>query len=82
MLGAEQGPAPPRRCLAALTEGGKVKAEVVVLPDGEQFKSLEVLQRVWDKVRGSPRPRPPALAAPFAFPSLLFYSTQNRKGAH
>lgn len=38
-----------RRCLAAVTEGGKVKAEVVILPDGEQHKSLEVLQKVWDK---------------------------------
>ena len=26
-----------------------IKAEVVVLPDGEQHKTLEVLQAVWDK---------------------------------
>ena len=32
-----------------MTEGGRVKAELVILPDGEQFKSLEVLQKVWDK---------------------------------
>jgi 3-dehydroquinate synthase len=32
-----------------VTAGGKIKAEVVVLPDGEQHKSLEVLQKVWDK---------------------------------
>lgn len=32
-----------------MTEGGKIKAEVVILPDGEQYKSLEVLQKVWDK---------------------------------
>lgn len=32
-----------------MTAGGKIKAEVVVLPDGEQHKSLEVLQKVWDK---------------------------------
>ena len=32
-----------------MTEGGAVKAEVVILPDGEQHKSLEVLQKVWDK---------------------------------
>ena len=36
------------RCLQSVTRDG-VKAEVVVLPDGEQHKSLEVLQRVWDR---------------------------------
>jgi 3-dehydroquinate synthase len=36
------------RCLAALTADGRVTAHAVVLPDGEQFKTLEVLQRVWD----------------------------------
>ncbi|KAL3157215.1 hypothetical protein ABBQ38_001452 [Trebouxia sp. C0009 RCD-2024] len=29
--------------------GGKHDVEVVSLPDGEQYKSLEVLQQVWDK---------------------------------
>ena len=39
-----------QRCLAAVTGGGGgIKAEVVVLPDGEQHKTLEVLQAVWDK---------------------------------
>jgi 3-dehydroquinate synthase len=43
-------PVPPlRRCIASVTAGGQVKAEVVVLPDGEQHKSLEVLQKVWDR---------------------------------
>ena len=37
------------RCLAAVTAGGAVKAEVVILPDGEQYKTLDVLQKVWDK---------------------------------
>lgn len=37
------------RCLAAVTADGAVKAEVVILPDGEQYKSLDVLQKVWDK---------------------------------
>ena len=38
------------RCLAAVTGGGSgLKAEVVLLPDGEQYKSLDVLQKVWDK---------------------------------
>lgn len=32
-----------------MTGDGRVKAEVVILPDGEQHKSLEVLQAVWDK---------------------------------
>lgn len=37
------------RCIQAITADGRIKAEVVLLPDGEQYKSLEVLQRVWDK---------------------------------
>lgn len=32
-----------------MTGDGRVKAEVVTLPDGEQHKNLEVLQKVWDK---------------------------------
>lgn len=37
------------RCLAAVTGDGRVRGEVVILPDGEQYKSLDVLQKVWDK---------------------------------
>lgn len=37
------------RCVAAITAGGGIKVEVVLLPDGEQYKSLDVLQKVWDK---------------------------------
>ncbi len=37
------------RCLHSITAGGGIKAEVVILPDGEQHKTLEVLQMVWDK---------------------------------
>eukprot|EP00891_Asterochloris_glomerata_P000746 jgi/Astpho2/746/fgenesh1_pm.00016_%23_3_t len=37
------------RCLQALSQGGKHDIETVVLPDGEQFKSVEVLMKVWDK---------------------------------
>lgn len=37
------------RCLQTITAGGKHEVEVVSLPDGEQYKSLEVLQQVWDK---------------------------------
>lgn len=37
------------RCIKAVTGDGRVKAEVVTLPDGEQHKNLEVLQKVWDK---------------------------------
>lgn len=37
------------RCIQAVTGDGRVKAEVVTLPDGEQHKNLEVLQKVWDK---------------------------------
>jgi 3-dehydroquinate synthase len=43
------GPLYLDRCLAAITGDGRIRAEVVVLPDGEQHKSLEVLQLVWDK---------------------------------
>ncbi|KAK9833984.1 hypothetical protein WJX81_000678 [Elliptochloris bilobata] len=44
------GPLYLDRCRAAL-EGGieGIKAEAVVLPDGEQYKSTEVLMQVWDK---------------------------------
>ena len=43
-------PPPPHRCVASLTGGGSgIKVEAVVLPDGEQHKSLGVLQAVWDK---------------------------------
>ncbi|DBA92113.1 TPA: hypothetical protein ACH3X1_015839 [Trebouxia sp. C0004] len=37
------------RCIKALSSGGRHEIQVVTLPDGEQFKSLEVLQQVWDK---------------------------------
>ncbi|DBA95194.1 TPA: hypothetical protein ACH3X3_013097 [Trebouxia sp. C0006] len=37
------------RCINALSSGGRHEILVVTLPDGEQFKSLEVLQQVWDK---------------------------------
>ena len=42
-------PLPDCRCLDAVTDDGRVRAEVVVLPDGEQHKNLEVLAKVWDK---------------------------------
>ena len=35
--------------MQALSQGGKHDIETVVLPDGEQFKSVEVLMKVWDK---------------------------------
>ncbi len=39
-----------RRCYAALkADNSKLQIEHVVLPDGEQYKSLDVLQKVWDK---------------------------------
>jgi len=42
------------RCHAALKAGNsKLQIEHVVLPDGEQYKSLDVLQLVWDKALGS-----------------------------
>lgn len=35
--------------METIKAGGKHDVEVVSLPDGEQHKSLEVLQQVWDK---------------------------------
>lgn len=38
------------RCIAAISGGdGRIKVECVVLPDGEQFKSVDVLSQIWDK---------------------------------
>ncbi|KAK9908689.1 hypothetical protein WJX75_001464 [Coccomyxa subellipsoidea] len=38
------------RCRAALTSNNSgLQVEDVILPDGEQYKSLDVLQQVWDK---------------------------------
>lgn len=37
------------RCMAAVTGDGRVSATTVILPDGEQYKDLEVLKQVWDK---------------------------------
>ncbi|KAG2428877.1 hypothetical protein HYH02_014200 [Chlamydomonas schloesseri] len=37
------------RVRAALLEGGKLQVDEVVLPDGEEYKSMEVLGKVWDK---------------------------------
>ncbi|BDA41939.1 3-dehydroquinate synthase, chloroplastic [Coccomyxa sp. Obi] len=38
------------RCRAALLSGNSgLQVEHVILPDGEQYKSLDVLQKVWDK---------------------------------
>ncbi|KAG2482128.1 hypothetical protein HYH03_018914 [Edaphochlamys debaryana] len=36
------------RCKAALTEGG-LQVDEVILPDGEEYKSMDVLGKVWDK---------------------------------
>lgn len=39
-----------RRCRTTLQSGDRgLQVEEVVLPDGEQYKSMDVLQRVWDK---------------------------------
>lgn len=36
------------RCVEALSAGGKVRVETVVLQDGEQYKSMEELGKVFD----------------------------------
>ncbi|MEW5307501.1 MAG: hypothetical protein WDW36_009892 [Sanguina aurantia] len=37
------------RCTAALTSGGRISVESVILPDGEEFKTMEVLGSVFTK---------------------------------
>ena len=37
------------RCKAAIEADGAVKVEVVQLPDGEQYKTVDVLSMIWDK---------------------------------
>ncbi|KAG2445464.1 hypothetical protein HXX76_000082 [Chlamydomonas incerta] len=37
------------RVRSALLEGGKLQVDEVVLPDGEEYKNMEVLGKVWDK---------------------------------
>ena len=37
------------RVVANLSQGGDIRVEVVVLPDGEEHKRMEVLMKVWDK---------------------------------
>jgi len=37
------------RAVKALSEDGKIRVETVVLPDGEKYKTLEVLNKVYDK---------------------------------
>ncbi|GIL58156.1 hypothetical protein Vafri_13011 [Volvox africanus] len=37
------------RCRKALLEGGQLQVDDVILPDGEEYKSIDVLEKVWDK---------------------------------
>lgn len=37
------------RTVAALSEGGNIRVEVVILPDGEEHKNMDVLMKVFDK---------------------------------
>lgn len=43
------GPLYLEKVVKALSADGKLQVESVVLPDGEAYKKLEVLQKVWDK---------------------------------
>lgn len=36
-------------CLEAITGDGTISAEVVMLPDGEQYKTVDVVSKIWDK---------------------------------
>jgi 3-dehydroquinate synthase len=37
------------RAIAAITADGDIKVESVLLPDGEQYKTLDVVSKIWDK---------------------------------
>lgn len=37
------------RCLKSITGDGRISAEVVMLPDGEQYKTVDVVSMIWDK---------------------------------
>jgi len=37
------------RCVKSITADGRIKAEVVLLPDGEQYKTVDVVSKIWDK---------------------------------
>jgi 3-dehydroquinate synthase len=37
------------RCLNSITGDGRISAEVVLLPDGEQYKTMDVVSSIWDK---------------------------------
>lgn len=38
-----------QRCLEAITADGTIKAESVLLPDGEQYKTIDHVSAIWDK---------------------------------
>jgi len=42
-------PPPPHSTIKALTEQGSLQVDSVILPDGEEHKSMDVLAAVWDK---------------------------------
>lgn len=37
------------RCIAAITGDGTIKVECVLLPDGEEHKTVDVLSKIWNK---------------------------------
>lgn len=39
----------PRRCKEVLSLGGQQQVDEVVLPDGEEFKSMDVIAKIWDR---------------------------------
>ncbi|GMH44503.1 hypothetical protein BSKO_12455 [Bryopsis sp. KO-2023] len=51
------------RCVKSIESGGDFKVDSVILPDGEEFKNLEVLQKVWDKALEIRIPRSATMVA-------------------
>ncbi|GIL79388.1 hypothetical protein Vretimale_16554 [Volvox reticuliferus] len=43
------GPIYLERCRKALLDGGQLQVDDVILPDGEKYKSIDVLEKVWNK---------------------------------
>ena len=37
------------RCKEVLSLGGQQQVDEVVLPDGEEFKSMDVIAKIWDR---------------------------------
>lgn len=51
------------RCVASIQASGDFQVDSVILPDGEEFKNLDVVKKVWDKALETRLPRHSTLVA-------------------